>query len=137
MIIIFQNVYETNFNKRHYCFVSAPSGNCWFRIRLDIGVAYGTDLDMVEDLLLLVADENNQVVKQPPPRVRLRNCGDSAVNFQLLLWIRDPREKGRQTHLLLKEVYRVFNENKVSIPFPQRDVYIREQGARNREKRGQ
>ncbi len=105
---------------------SAPQPR--FRIRLDIGVAYGTDLDMVEDLLLLVADGNNQVVKQPPPRVRLRTFGDSALNFQLLLWVRDPREKGRQTHLLLKEVYRVFNENGVSIPFPQRDVYIREQG---------
>ncbi len=97
------------------------------RIRLDIRVAYGTDLDMVEDLLLQVADENNQVLKQPSPRLRLRTFGDSAVNFQLLLWIRDPREKGRQTHLLLKEVYRVFKENDVSIPFPQRDMYIRNQ----------
>ena len=102
---------------------SAPQPR--FRIRLDIGVAYGTDLDMVEDLLLKVADENNQVVKQPAPRVRLRTFGDSAVNFQLLLWIRDPREKGRQTHFLLKEVYRCFDENGVSIPFPQRDVYVR------------
>jgi len=102
---------------------SAPQPR--FRIRLDIGVAYGTDLDMVEDLLLQVANENNQVVKQPAPRVRLRTFGDSAVNFQLLLWIRDPREKGRQTHLLLKEVYRCFNENDVSIPFPQRDVNVR------------
>jgi MscS family membrane protein len=108
---------------------SAPQPR--FRIRLDIGVAYGTDLDMVEDLLLQVAGENNQVVKQPSPRVRLRTFGDSAVNFQLLLWIRDPREKGRQTHLLLKEIYRCFTENNVSIPFPQRDVYIREQVASN------
>ncbi len=103
---------------------SAPQPR--FRIRLDIGVAYGTDLDMIEELLLQVADENNQVVKQPAPRLRLRTFGDSAVNFQLLLWIRDPREKGRQTHLLLKEVYRVFREHDVSIPFPQRDVYIRD-----------
>jgi MscS family membrane protein len=109
---------------------SAPQPR--FRIRLDIGVAYGTDLDMVEALLLQVADENNQVVKQPAPRVRLRTFGDSAVNFQLLLWIRDPREKGRQTHLLLKEVYRFFNENDISIPFPQRDVYIRDQVTEDR-----
>lgn len=104
---------------------SAPQPR--FRIRLDIGVAYGTDLDMMEELLLTVATENNQVVKQPAPRVRLRTFGDSSVNFQLLLWIRDPREKGRQTHLLLKEVYRVFNENGVSIPFPQQDVTIKGQ----------
>jgi small-conductance mechanosensitive channel len=59
----------------------------------------------------------------------------TAVNFQLLLWVRDPREKGRQTHLLLKEVYRVFNENEVSIPFPQRDVYIRKTGDRGQDVR--
>jgi len=104
---------------------SAPQPR--FRIRLDIGVAYGTDLDKVEELLLILADENNQVVKQPSPRVRLRTFGDSAVNFQLLLWIRDPREKGRQTHMLLKAVYQAFHENDISIPFPQRDVYIRGQ----------
>lgn len=102
---------------------SAPQPR--FRIRLDIGVAYGTDLDMMEELLLIVATENNQVVKQPAPRVRLRTFGDSSVNFQLLLWIRDPREKGRQTHLLLKEVYRVFNENDISIPFPQQDITLK------------
>jgi len=104
---------------------SAPQPR--FRIRLDIGVAYGTDLDMLEDLLLQVANDNGQVVKQPAPRLRLRAFGDSAVNFQLLLWIRDPRERGRQTHLLLKEIYRVFYENNISIPFPQRDLYIRKQ----------
>ena len=101
---------------------SAPQPR--FRIRLDIGVAYGSDLDQIEELLLQVADENNQVVKQPAPRVRLRYFGDSAVNFQLLLWIRDPREKGRQTHLLLKEVYKSFYANDISIPFPQREVRV-------------
>jgi len=106
---------------------SAPQPR--FRIRLDIGVAYGTDLDILEDLLMQIANDNGQVVKQPAPRLRLRTFGDSAVNFQLLLWIKDPREKGRQTHLLLKEIYRVFYENNISIPFPQRDLYIREQKA--------
>ncbi len=105
---------------------SAPEPR--FRIRLDIGVAYGSDLDEVEGLLLQVAEANSQVVKQPAPRVRLRTFGDSSVNFQLLLWIRDPRESGMQTHLLLKEIYRCFNENNISIPFPQRDVYIRSGG---------
>lgn len=102
---------------------SAPQPS--FRIRLDIAVAYGTDLDEVEELLLQVVSDNNQVIRQPAPRLRLRSFGDSAVNFQLLLWVRDPRERGRQTHLLLKEIYRCFNENNISIPFPQRDIYVR------------
>ncbi len=102
---------------------SAPQPR--FRIRLDIGVAYGSDLDHVEDLLLQVANENNQVVRQPSPRVRLRMFADSSVNFQLLLWIRDPREKGRQTHLLLKEIYKAFYANEISIPFPQRVIHMK------------
>ncbi len=102
---------------------SAPQPR--FRIRIDVGVAYGTDLDVVEGLLLQIANDNNQVVKQPSPRVRLRQLGDSALNLQLLLWIHDPREKGRQTHFLLKEIYSTFNEHSISIPFPQRDLHVK------------
>lgn len=103
---------------------SAPQPR--FRIRLDVGVAYGTDLDQVEELLLGVAAANRQVVREPAPRVRVRAFGESSVDFQLLLWILDPREKGLQTHLLLKEIYGVFRDNGVTIPFPQRDVHLRD-----------
>ena len=97
-----------------------------FRIRIDVGVAYGSDLDVVEDLLLGIAKANKQVVRNPAPRVRLRTFGDSSVDFQLLLWVNDPREKGLQTHNILKAIYKAFEKEGISIPFPQRELYIRE-----------
>jgi MscS family membrane protein len=95
-----------------------------FRIRVPIGVAYGSNLDKVEDILLAVADANENIEKSPEPRVRLRTFADSSVNFQLLCWVKDPREKGLQIHNLLKAAYNAFDKQGVSIPFPQRDVHI-------------
>ena len=95
-----------------------------YRIRVPVGVAYGSDLEQVEQVLLQVAEANDQVAAQPEPRVRMRTLADSSVNFELLCWVKDPRAKGLETHRLLKEVYRVFDREGISIPFPQRDVHL-------------
>lgn len=96
-----------------------------FRIRVPVGVAYGTNLDKVEEVLLAVAGANDNVERFPEPRVRLRAFGDSSVNFELLCWVKDPREKGLQGHYLLKAAYNTFAEHNISIPFPQRDIHIK------------
>ena len=95
-----------------------------FRIRIPVGVAYGSDVDQVEEILLKVADQNENVAKEPPPRVRMRAFADSSLNFELLLWVNDPRVKGLETHHLLKSIYRAFAEQNITIPFPQRDLHI-------------
>jgi small-conductance mechanosensitive channel len=96
-----------------------------FRIRVPVGVAYGSNLEKVEEILLAVTNANENIEKYPEPRVRLRTFADSSVNFQLLCWVKDPRDKGRQTHNLLKAAYNAFNEQGVTIPFPQRDIHIK------------
>jgi small-conductance mechanosensitive channel len=101
---------------------SAPEPR--FRIRIDVGVAYGSNLDQVERILLRVAAENDGLASDPEPRVRIRTFADSSVNFQLLVWVRDPSEKGLQTHFLLKSIYAAFAREKIVIPFPQRDVHL-------------
>lgn len=101
---------------------SAPEPR--FRIRIDFGVAYGSDLRKVEKIVLKVADENETLAKNPEPRVRVRAFADSSVNFQLLVWVKDPSEKGLQTHNLLKAIYKAFENEGVTIPFPQRDVHL-------------
>lgn len=98
------------------------------RIRVPVGVAYGSDLDHVEETLLSVADGESLVLEQPKPRVRVRGFGDSAVDVELLCWIRDPVLRGRASHLLNKGVYAAFAEADVGIPFPQRDLHIVESG---------
>ncbi|HIJ79816.1 MAG: mechanosensitive ion channel family protein [Desulfobulbaceae bacterium] len=97
-----------------------------FRIRVPIGVAYGSNLDEVEAALLEVAERNPAVAKEPAPRVRLRAFGPSSLDYQLLCWVDDPSLKGRETHNLLRDIYNIFAARNITIPFPQQDIYIKE-----------
>lgn len=99
-----------------------------FRIRVPVGVAYGTDLDEVEKVLMAVALANPKVVKDPAPRVRVRSFGDFSVNFQLLCWVEEPARRGLEIHNLLKATYQAFADNSIVIPFPQRDVHLFSEG---------
>ncbi len=92
-----------------------------FRIRINVGVAYGSDLEQVENVLMEIAVNHPSVITSPEPRVRVRELGDSSVNLQLLCWVEDPRLRGNMTHQLIKEIYKTFNALNIEIPFPQRD----------------
>ncbi len=97
-----------------------------FRIRVPVGVAYGSDIEQVEEVLLAVVAANDAVVAEPRARVRLRAFGASSLDFELLCWVEEPSLKGLVTHDLLKATYRAFAEKAISIPFPQQDIYIKE-----------
>jgi small-conductance mechanosensitive channel len=62
----------------------------------------------------------------PDPRARFRIFGESSLDFELLCWIENPAQRGMVVHELNCEVYRRFAERGISIPFPQRDLYIKE-----------
>lgn len=96
-----------------------------FRIRTAVGVAYGSDIDQVEQLLLEVAQGHKEVCTRPEPRVRLRGFGDSSLDFELLAWVARPVLRGRICHELNCAVYKSFNANNVEIPFPQQDVHLK------------
>jgi small-conductance mechanosensitive channel len=106
---------------------SAPEPR--FRVRIKVGVAYGTDVDQVEEVLLSVAGDNPLVVTKPEPRVRFRTFGDSSLDFELLCWAHRPHDKGRITHQLNRAIYKAFDQAGIVIPFPQRDVYVHSQSA--------
>lgn len=95
------------------------------RIRIPIGVAYGTRPRKVVELLEQVAKENSLILDHPAPRVRMRAFGESSLNFELLGWIKYPEQRGLARHNLLIEIETLFNEEGIHIPFPQRDVYLR------------
>lgn len=95
-----------------------------FRIRVPLGVAYDSDLEKVEAVLLRVAAANPSVSKEPEARVRYRSFGDSAVNLELLCWVETPAIKGLEIHNLIKAVHRALAENQITIPFPQRDIHL-------------
>ncbi len=96
-----------------------------YRIRVAVGVAYGSDIDHVIETLENVAARNADILKAPAPRVRFRAFGDSSLDFELLGWISRPVDRGRVKHELNCAVYKAFNESSIEIPFPQRDLHVR------------
>ena len=97
-----------------------------FRIAVSVGVAYGSDVDEVGDVLLAIGQGHPDTITTPEPRVRFRRFGDSSLEFDLQCWIEDPADQGRVIHDLNCEVYRRFAAAGITIPFPQQDVYIKE-----------
>ena len=95
-----------------------------FRVRIKVGVSYGTDINRVEEVLMAVARENDLVAKEPEPRVRFRSFGDSSLDFELLCWAKRPHDKGRLIHTLNGGIYRAFGPAGIIIPFPQRDIHL-------------
>lgn len=95
------------------------------RIRVAVGVAYGSDIDQVIEVLEQVGANNDSVLAAPAPRVRFRQFGDSSLDFELLGWIARPVDRGRVRHELNCAVYKALNENSIEIPYPQRDLHVR------------
>jgi MscS family membrane protein len=89
-----------------------------------VSVAYGSDVDQVEELLLQAAKSNSLVTVYPEPRVRFREFGDWALEFELLCWVYKPDVKGKLMHELHCDIYKSFNAGGISIPFPRRDVHL-------------
>lgn len=102
---------------------SIPTLN--LRIAISVGVAYGTDTDLVRKTLLSVAPSHVQILTEPAPEVRFEEFGDSSLDFSLLVWIADPREDRRVSSDLRFEIERRFRAAGIEIPFPQRDLHVR------------
>lgn len=97
------------------------------RFRIPVDVAYGSDVDKVISLLKEVGSEDQDVLAAPPPAVRLKKFGDNGIHFELLLWtINAIHNRGRFTSSINVRIIKKFNKHGIVIPFPQRDVYIKE-----------
>ena len=91
-----------------------------FRVRATVGVGYDSDLDQVEAELLACLTDIPEILRDPPPRVRFREFGDSALTFQLLAWIRHPADRGRVLHLINRNIHKRLRAAGIDIPYPQR-----------------
>ena len=94
-------------------------------MRVKVGVAYGSDVDAVRKALLDVAAQSKHLAEDPEPRVRFREFGDSSLNFELLGWIDEPVLRGPALDELNTAVYHRFRQDGIQIPFPQRDVHVK------------
>ena len=95
------------------------------RIATHVGVAYDCDLDLAMRLLVEAASGQARVLAEPPPKVLVTQFAESSINLELGFWIADPEEgRGGVISDVNLAIWRLFKENGVSIPFPQRDVRI-------------
>jgi len=90
-----------------------------------VGVAYGSDVNQVKELLLSAAKSCNAVINDPEPLVLFTNFGDSSLDFELIFTINDSFQSAIPKSDLRFEIDRLFREHQIEIPFPQRDVHIK------------
>ncbi len=94
------------------------------RLKVPVGVAYGTDIDRFEELITDLAIAEPLVLSSPKPRMRFRRFGDSALEYELLCWVNSPVRASKATHELNRSIYKTLNEHDIGIPFPQREVRV-------------
>ncbi len=119
-----QLVMEPVHNLTHY--------NNRYRVHVQVGVSYSSDVELVKKALLEVAQEHPEVIKEPTrnmenvtaPFVRFIAFGDSSLDFELLAWIPDSFKRFDVTSDLHFMVWEKFKEYDIKIPFPQRDVHF-------------
>ena len=95
------------------------------RLHVPVGVAYGSDIGRVRAALLEAARSHRDVMADPRPHVEFRGFGDSALNFELQVWTRDPRNQFRLTSDLNFRIEANLRRYQIAVPFPQRDLHLR------------
>lgn len=96
------------------------------RVEIAMGVSYGSDLELTKDIMLKAAREHEKALPDPEPVCFLRNFGDSSIDFKLFFWVEDITQGrwGPQSDVMF-EIWRQFKLQGIEIPFPQRDVHIK------------
>ncbi len=92
-------------------------------VAIVVGVAYGSDVDRVREVLLEAAKSVEHVVHDPEPRVRFVEMGDSALIFRVQGWIDEPALRGECVDGLNMAIYKALGQADIEIPFPQRVVH--------------
>ena len=95
------------------------------RFLVNVGVAYGSDVKLVRDLLIKSAQNHPKILDKPAPFARFENFGDSSLDFALLFWTLEEFRVENIKSDLRFSIDAAFRENKVTIPFPQRDVHLK------------
>lgn len=95
------------------------------RLILPVGVAYGTDVHLVLRLLREAAERHSDVLQDPVPQTLFMGFGDSALDFELRVWVQELALRLKVRSEILADIDRLFREHDIEIPFPQRDLHVR------------
>ncbi|MCF7483570.1 mechanosensitive ion channel [Vibrio sp. J1-1] len=96
------------------------------RVVIPVGVAYDSDIDLVEDLLYRAVEDTPLVLSIPAPQVYFLTFGDSSLEFELRLHINSIDDRLPTLHLVNKKINQLFKENNVEIAYPQIDVHMKD-----------
>jgi len=96
------------------------------RLKVPVGVAYGSDLEKARELMLAAAADTLRVLKDPKPACLLTGFGDNAVNLEVRVWINDPQNGiGSVKSDLFWGIWQRFRDHGIEIPYPQREVHLK------------
>ena len=102
------------------------------RISIPVGIGYDCDVDAAQALMVEAAGRSARVLASPPPSIWTTAFGPDAIEHEIRVWIRDPEAGlGSVRSEILNRLLQLFRENGISIPFPQRDLHVREWPAAN------
>ena len=96
------------------------------RIKIKVGIAYGSDTKLAHKIILDTVKANPLVLENPGPSVGLLGFGDSSLEFTAFAYARQLSDRFQLTHELHIDIERALQENGIAIPFPQRDIHIKE-----------
>ncbi|MDR9417672.1 mechanosensitive ion channel family protein [Gracilimonas sp.] len=105
--------------------INFSHGDPTYRLSIDVGVSYSSDLDKVLKALSEVAEESDNVLRTPKYEVQLRSFGDSSWNMKLFVWVPDVKKRYAVQNELNQAIVRKFASYNIEIPFPQRDLHVR------------
>lgn len=95
------------------------------RFNVSVGVAYGSDLKLVSELLLKSVQSHPKILNDPKPTFQFKNFGDSSLDFELYFYSEEFFRIENVKSDIRMEIDRLFRENGVQIPFPQRDLWLK------------
>jgi small-conductance mechanosensitive channel len=100
-----------------------------FKVRVAVGVAYGSDVDKVQKIMITALENQEGVILDDPNReafCRFQNVGDSSLDFKATAWVHDIFDQWKIAHNARLEIEKRFNEEGIEVPFPQRVVHMME-----------
>jgi hypothetical protein len=104
--------------------VNWSHGDPTFRLRIPVGVEYGSDVARARTALLEAAQGHSSVLADPPPRVEFLGFGESALDFELHVWATDPRIQSRLKSDLNYRIEASLRRHGIAVPFSQHDVHV-------------
>lgn len=93
------------------------------RVRVTVGVAHGSDIELVERVLLNVASSCDLIADEPEPQVRFVTIGDASIQVELQCWIRSPEDRSPAVDFLNRLIYKALPKAGIGIPFTKKEIH--------------